>query len=108
MSETTEKTYLELSEDAGVAHKFYEVTVEGCDMSIRYGRIGAKGTCSVKSLATPEKALAEAAKKIKAILQLNVCRTMLKRSTRFTYLSVSLVESYLARSCGNTVNLPLS
>lgn len=60
------KTYLELSEDEGVAHKFYEVTVEGCDMSIRYGRIGAKGTCSVKTLASHEKALAEAAKKIKA------------------------------------------
>jgi len=66
MSETVQKTYLELSEDEGVAHKFYEVTVEGCDMSIRYGRIGAKGTCSVKTLATHEKALAEAAKKIKA------------------------------------------
>ncbi|CAA6816395.1 MAG: FIG00814329: hypothetical protein [uncultured Sulfurovum sp.] len=66
MSETIEKKYLELSEDTGAAHKFYEVTVEGCDMSIRYGRIGAKGTCSVKTLATHEKALAEAGKKIKA------------------------------------------
>jgi predicted DNA-binding WGR domain protein len=65
MSEST-RIYLELSEDEGVAHKFYEVIVEGCDMSIRYGRIGAKGTSSVKTLASHEKALAEAAKKIKA------------------------------------------
>jgi len=66
MSEIIEKTYLELSEDTGAAHKFYEVVVDGCEMSIRYGRIGANGTCSVKTLATNEKALAEAAKKIKA------------------------------------------
>ena len=66
MSETIIKKYLELSEDTGAAHKFYEVTVDGCEMSIRYGRIGAKGTCSVKTLATPEKALAEAEKKLKA------------------------------------------
>jgi len=66
MSETIEKTYLELSEDTGAAHKFYEVVVDGCDMKIRYGRIGANGTSSVKTFATNEKALAEAAKKIKA------------------------------------------
>jgi len=60
MSATITKKYLELSEDEGVAHKFYEVTVDGCEMSIRYGRIGAKGQCSVKTLATPEKAEAEA------------------------------------------------
>ena len=36
-------TYLELSEDSGSAHKFYEVTVDGAEMSIRYGRIGDPG-----------------------------------------------------------------
>lgn len=66
MSETIKKTYLELSEDTGVAHKFYEVCVEGCDMTIRYGRIGATGQSSTKTLATHEKAEAEAQKKIKA------------------------------------------
>lgn len=66
MSERIEKTYLELSEETGVAHKFYEVVVEDCNMSIRYGRIGNKGQSSVKSFDTHEKALVEARKKIKA------------------------------------------
>jgi len=66
MSETIIKKYLELSSETDTAHKFYEVCVDGCEMSIRYGRIGTDGTKSVKSLATPEKAEAEAKKKIKA------------------------------------------
>ncbi len=60
------KVYLELSENEGVAHKFYEVIVTGCEMTIRYGRIGSNGQRSTKKLATPEKANAEAQKKIKA------------------------------------------
>jgi len=38
---TIEKTYLELS-DAD-AHKFYEVTLADCELTIRYGRIGDPG-----------------------------------------------------------------
>ena len=38
MSETIIKKYLELSQDDGSAHKFYEVCVDGCDMTIRYAR----------------------------------------------------------------------
>lgn len=37
----SERTYLELSEDA--SHKFYEVAVEGTRLTIRYGRIGDNG-----------------------------------------------------------------
>lgn len=59
-----EKTYLELSESDGVSHKFYEVVVNGTQVSIRYGRIGAQGQTQVKNYPTPEKALAEATKKI--------------------------------------------
>jgi len=66
MSETITKKYLELSQDDGTAHKFYEVCVEGCDMTIRYGRIGTDGTKSTKSLESEEKALKEAEKKIKS------------------------------------------
>jgi predicted DNA-binding WGR domain protein len=66
MSETITKKYLELSQDDGAAHKFYEVCVEGCDVSIRYGRIGTDGTKSTKTLDTEEKALKEAEKKVKA------------------------------------------
>ena len=59
-----DKTYLELSEDEGVSHKFYEVTVDGCDLTIRYGRIGTDGTKNTKTFPSAEKAQAEANKKI--------------------------------------------
>jgi predicted DNA-binding WGR domain protein len=62
MSATT--TYLELSQDDGGAHKFYEVTVEDTVVSVRYGRIGADGQRQVSSFPTVEKARAAAAKKI--------------------------------------------
>lgn len=58
-----ERTYLELSEAEG-AHKFYEVVVEGSTLTIRYGRIGDNGQTKVTQCASPEKAKAEAAKKI--------------------------------------------
>ncbi|WP_067701691.1 WGR domain-containing protein [Nocardia jejuensis] len=57
-------TYLELSEDSGSAHKFYEVIVTGTQVSIRYGRIGDSGQAKVSSFATEAKAQAAAAKKI--------------------------------------------
>ncbi|MGW5425037.1 WGR domain-containing protein [Streptomyces sp. NPDC003943] len=60
----TTKTYLELSQDGGGAHKFYEVTVDGTLVSVRYGRIGATGQTQTSTFATPEKARAAAAKKI--------------------------------------------
>lgn len=60
----TATTYLELSEDSGSAHKFYEVVVAATQVTIRYGRIGESGTTKVSSFATVEKANAAAAKKI--------------------------------------------
>jgi predicted DNA-binding WGR domain protein len=58
------KTYLELSEDAGSAHKFYEVTVNDTDVTIRYGRIGDNGSSKTTTFPTAEKATAEATKKL--------------------------------------------
>ncbi len=58
------KTYLELSQDEGTAHKFYEVVVDGKKMTIRYGRIGTDGTKSEKEFASEEAAQKEATKKI--------------------------------------------
>lgn len=43
----TEAWYLELSEDNG-SHKFYEVTLEGADLTIRYGRIGCRANAEEK------------------------------------------------------------
>jgi len=64
-----EKTYLELSEDQGVSHKFYEVAIEGTQVTIRYGRIGDTGRIQTSSYPTPEKAKAAAEKKIKEKLR---------------------------------------
>ncbi|HEU5333655.1 MAG TPA: WGR domain-containing protein [Actinocrinis sp.] len=57
-------TYLELSEDGGGAHKYYEVTVAGTVVTIRYGRIGAGGQTQTSTFPTADKASAAAAKKI--------------------------------------------
>lgn len=59
-----EKTYLELSESDGASHKFYEVVVNGTQVSIRYGRIGDQGQTQVKTYPTPEKAKTDANKKV--------------------------------------------
>ncbi|MEU8551077.1 WGR domain-containing protein [Streptomyces roseoverticillatus] len=59
-----ETTYLELSQDGGGAHKFYEVTVAGTSVTVRYGRIGAPGQAQTSSFPSAEKARAAAAKKV--------------------------------------------
>jgi predicted DNA-binding WGR domain protein len=59
-----EKTYLELSEDGGGSHKFYEVTVKGAAVTIRYGRIGDAGQTQEQKLKNAEEAKAFAQKKI--------------------------------------------
>ncbi|QFG23269.1 WGR domain-containing protein [Actinomadura sp. WMMB 499] len=58
------RTYLELSEDDGSAHKFYEVVRSGTRVTITYGRIGTSGQTKVSDFATEAKAEAAAAKKI--------------------------------------------
>ncbi|MFC0861183.1 WGR domain-containing protein [Sphaerimonospora cavernae] len=57
-------TYLELSEDGGGAHKFYETIVSGTQVTITYGRIGEAGQTKVTDFPTEEKARTAAAKKI--------------------------------------------
>jgi predicted DNA-binding WGR domain protein len=59
-----EKIYLELSEAEGSSHKFYEVTIQDLQVTIRYGRIGDAGQTKVSSYPTVEKAKAEASKKV--------------------------------------------
>jgi len=61
---STEKIYLELSESDGNSHKFYEVHIKDTEVTIRYGRIGDSGQTQSKTYPTPEKAKAEATKKI--------------------------------------------
>ncbi|MFD9125835.1 PQQ-binding-like beta-propeller repeat protein [Kitasatospora sp. NPDC059571] len=57
-------TYLELSEDGGGAHKFYQVTVAGLQVTVVYGRIGEEGQARTTAYPTAEKAQAAAAKKV--------------------------------------------
>ncbi|MEE6261541.1 WGR domain-containing protein [Plantactinospora sonchi] len=59
-----ETTYLELSEEDGSAHKFYEVTVDDAQLTIRYGRIGDAGQVKSKAFPDNQRARAEASKKI--------------------------------------------
>jgi predicted DNA-binding WGR domain protein len=59
-----EKTYLELSEEGGGSHKFYEVVVNDCVVTVRYGRIGDQGQSQTKTHPTAQKAKADAQKKI--------------------------------------------
>jgi predicted DNA-binding WGR domain protein len=59
-----QKTYLELSEDDGGSHKFYEVTVSGSTVTIRYGRIGDAGQAKSTKYKNPAEAAAEATKAI--------------------------------------------
>lgn len=57
-------TYLELSQEGGGAHKFYEATVDGLTVTVRYGRIGAAGQTQTTSFPTADKARSAAAKKV--------------------------------------------
>jgi predicted DNA-binding WGR domain protein len=61
---TVSTTYLELSQDGGGAHKFYEVAVDDRTVTVRYGRIGAAGQVQTSTFPTAEKARAAAAKKV--------------------------------------------
>ena len=59
-----QRTYLELSEADGGSHKFYEVTVAGSSVTIRYGRIGDDGQAKTTKYKSPTEAAAEAQKAI--------------------------------------------
>ncbi|MEO5874466.1 MAG: WGR domain-containing protein [Streptosporangiaceae bacterium] len=61
---TLQTDYLELSEDDGAAHKFYEVIRDGTRVAITYGRIGGSGQSKVTEFPTEAKAIAAAAKKV--------------------------------------------
>ncbi|GAB4135116.1 MAG: DUF1963 domain-containing protein [Cyanobacteria bacterium J069] len=59
---TSETVYLELSD--GQSHKFYEVTTEGVEVVIRFGRIGTAGQTARATYDTPEQAQTAATKKL--------------------------------------------
>ncbi len=47
-----ETVYLELSEEGGGSHKFYELVVAGTQVRIRFGRIGDAGQAQASDYAT--------------------------------------------------------
>ena len=63
------RTYLELSEEGGGSHKFYEVVVDGKKVTVRYGRIGDAGQTQVKSYKSPDEAQKEALKAVQGKLK---------------------------------------
>lgn len=64
-----ETIYLELSEESGGAHKFYEVVTDDTQVRIRYGRIGDQGQVQINTHATQELAQKFAQKKVREKLQ---------------------------------------
>lgn len=64
-----QRTYLELSEADGGSHKFYEVTVAGSSVTIRYGRIGDDGQSKTTKYKNPAEAASEAQKAISGKLK---------------------------------------
>lgn len=58
-------TYLELSDElGGTAHKFFEITVSGHQVTARYGAIGSFGQTATRSFSSPASAQSEADKMI--------------------------------------------
>lgn len=87
-----ERTYLELSEEGGSSHKFYEVVVNGAEVAVRFGRIGDAGQAKVTKFADVSKAQSEAQKKINeklkkgyepAVQGVRQKRTVTRRSAMF-------------------------
>jgi len=56
------RTYLELVD--GSSAKFWEIVVDGCEHTVRYGRIGAAGRATTKTFDSSEEAESKAAKLI--------------------------------------------
>jgi outer membrane protein assembly factor BamB len=100
-----EITYLELSEAGGSAHKFYEVIVNGAELSIRFGRIGDPGQKQVKTLADAAQASVEAQKKINEKLKKGYERATqgLRQKRTVTHRSAMLAQLAAASSNTGTV-----
>jgi predicted DNA-binding WGR domain protein len=64
-----ETTYLELSEEGGGSHKFYELVLANTQVRIRFGRIGDAGQTQVSTHASAELAQSFAEKKIREKLR---------------------------------------
>lgn len=64
-----ETTYLELSEEGGGSHKFYELVLADTQVRIRFGRIGDAGQTQVSTYASAELAQSFAEKKIREKLR---------------------------------------
>ncbi|MBI4851295.1 MAG: WGR domain-containing protein [Acidobacteria bacterium] len=105
-----EKTYLELSEKT--SHKFYEITLNGTQLFVRYGRIGDPGQNQTSSFPTTEKARQEAQKKINEKLKKGYTQAIegvrKKRPVTRRIIeedsTTNTITSSKKRSSSNTVN----
>jgi predicted DNA-binding WGR domain protein len=74
-----ETTYLELSEESGISHKFYELVVADTQVRIRFGRIGDVGQTQISNYATAALAQKFADKKIREKLNKGYERAIMGR-----------------------------
>jgi outer membrane protein assembly factor BamB len=93
-----EKTYLELSEESGSSHKFYEVTLDGAEITIRFGRIGDQGQIKKTRFADADKARADAQKKIGEKLKKGYERAVMGARKKRAVTSRSTLLSQTATS----------
>lgn len=100
-----EMTYLELSE--GASHKFYEVTLRGTELTIRYGRIGDRGQSSTSRFPSEEKAKAEAQKKVGEKLRKGYERAVIggRKKRAVTRRSAALAEAAARKPKGGRARL---
>lgn len=59
------KRYFEFAGADGVASKFWEITVDGVNVSVRFGKIGVNGQVTEKSFPSADEANAHAVKIIR-------------------------------------------
>nr|HEX4312481.1 WGR domain-containing protein [Kofleriaceae bacterium] len=93
-----ERFYLELSEDGGGSHKFYEVIVSDKTLSIRFGRIGDKGQTQVKDFPSHDKALAEATKKLGEKRKKGYAEAVMGERTKRSVTRREIVSQVAAKS----------
>ncbi len=104
-----ERWYLELSEEGGSSHKFYEVSVENTDLTIRYGRIGDQGQTSKKAFENFEKAKAEAEKKVKEKKRSGYADAVIgqRQKRAVTRRTLAVASAAEVRASANTKRAPV-
>ncbi len=101
-----EPVYLTFSD--AHSHKFYEMTISGVDVLVRYGRIGSKGQLHSATAITAEAALVIAMQKINDKLKKGYVRSPLPDSTLRSQPSESSQTTLSAQTPSPSENVTVS